>query len=74
MAQNDTAQILAALGIPTGPGLALPAGAGNIGMAPAATLADPQRTAQIQQMLMGLIDPGSAMSQVNRVPKGGIPG
>lgn len=78
MTPVDTARLLSALGIPTGPGIALPAGAGNLTMAPAATMADPQRTNQMQaQLLMALKGPlpeEAQLSQVNRVPRGGAPG
>jgi hypothetical protein len=78
MTPVDTARLLSALGIPTGPGIALPAGAGNLSMAPAATMADPARTNQMQQQLLlalkGPLPKEAQLSQVNRVPQGGVPG
>jgi hypothetical protein len=38
----DTAQIMAALGMPTGPGVQLPAGAGTVFRQPAASWTTPQ--------------------------------
>lgn len=42
MLAQDTSQMLAALGIPTGPGLQLPAGSGTIFTQPAASWTAPQ--------------------------------
>jgi tetrahydromethanopterin S-methyltransferase subunit D len=77
MNPSDTAQILSALGIPTGPGIPLPAGAGNTSMAPAASMADPARANQIQQLIAGALGsplPEAAqLGKTNRVPRGGFP-
>lgn len=42
MIAPDQAQIMAALGVPTGPGVPLPAGAGSVFQSPAASWMDPQ--------------------------------
>lgn len=42
MLAPDQAQMMAALGVPTGPGVELPAGAGSVFQSPAASWMDPQ--------------------------------
>jgi hypothetical protein len=66
MSQQDTAQMLAALGIPAGPGIPLPAGSGNTGTAPAAMWADPQRAKTIRDALMVSLGPIPQSAQLGR--------
>ena len=53
MLNTDQHQMLAALGIPTGPGIPLPAGAGSVYQSPSAGW-----TRQLNPMMMSKVKPG----------------